>query len=195
MLRHFADTFDGDMQVLPIPAEMPPEIPRVTLRSADGKRQFNAALSRIDFIITSPESMHLAVDESSELVAKYSSEMGVTGLRLALVVSRTCPQADPAQALISRFCNEEAKLGPFARSATFEINNHKEFQPRGLDYSVNSWVRCTCSKKDKDSAILVSQDLNTIQKDIRSFQDSNIRQFFSAASIAADEILELYFPG
>ena len=63
MLKHFAETFDGEMQVLPIPAELASEIPRVSLRSADGKRQFGASLSRINFLITAQADINQAAEE------------------------------------------------------------------------------------------------------------------------------------
>lgn len=194
ILTHFANVFDGEMQVLPIPDEMPAEIPRVVLQSADGSRRFNAGKHRADFVNTSPQDLRESCQELSRFISTYVEEMGAPGRRLALVVNRSVPSNHPAQTLISAFCNERARNGPFARSATFEIHNHKEFRPLGLDYEVNSWVRCTCRKTESNESIAVMQDLNTLAKDDSRFDEEQVGRFFSAASDALDEILARYFP-
>src|SRR5690625_154819 len=43
--------FDAMPQILPIPAEAPAEIPRVQMRSENGKYNCNIACSRVDFIL------------------------------------------------------------------------------------------------------------------------------------------------
>ena len=43
VLASFRDRFDGEMQVLPLPSEVPPEIPRVILQSGDGQWRLSMA--------------------------------------------------------------------------------------------------------------------------------------------------------
>ncbi|MGP8289991.1 hypothetical protein ACT3OH_06995 [Vreelandella zhanjiangensis] len=44
--------FDAMPQILPIPADAPAEIPRVQMRSENGKYNCNIACSRVDFILS-----------------------------------------------------------------------------------------------------------------------------------------------
>src|SRR5262249_45829056 len=46
--------FDGEMQVLPLPAGAPPEIPAVQLRSSDGQWWLSMAPARIDSVWRNP---------------------------------------------------------------------------------------------------------------------------------------------
>ena len=181
---------------------MPPEIPRVILQSADGKKRFNAAPSRIDFVIARSsqptiDSLAECAHECAEVLAFFSEKGPSEGNRLAIILNRFVESESPAQILISRFCNVESQEGPFNRSSTFEIHNHKDYRPEGLDYNVNSWVRCSCGTNEQSGkpALVVMQDINTIPNDPRAFDSQRIQAFFPTAAVAADEIFNRYFPG
>jgi hypothetical protein len=138
--------------------------------------------------------------ECAEVQERYVEAMGLRVGRLALIVYRVCPVANPAQALIDRFCNEASRQQPFNRSESFEIHNHKVYAPqgRGVDYSINSWVRCKSAKlvADNRPAILVEQDLNTLANEVpaRRFDVAGVHTFFEMAVVEANEIMHKYFP-
>src|SRR5207247_2057865 len=48
ILERFQDRFDGEMQVLPLPMEVPPEVHRVVLQSNDSRRRLAMAPARVD---------------------------------------------------------------------------------------------------------------------------------------------------
>jgi hypothetical protein len=197
MLKHFAHLFDGEMQVLPVSDDIPASIPRVILASANNQRKFTASTNRVDFIESAAADMKVSVVELTNLVATYVKEMEVVPERLGFVANRSCSESDPAHALISAFCNDSSQRpeGPFSRSSTFEIHNHKEYRPPLLDYEVNSWVRCSCRKRsNNENAIVVAQDINTLKHASHAFDEQKINQFFDAAHQAANEILSRYFP-
>jgi hypothetical protein len=204
ILRKFGERFSGEMQVLPIPPDIPPEIPRIALQSDDGSHALNAAPAQFSYTWKRPNdntlTLHQAVDQCVDVLGYYVSEMRVRVGRIGLVVNRACPNPQPAQTLIRQFCNEASQREPFNRSATFEIHNHKEYIPlaQGVDYTINSWVRCRCGaiEPEKTPAIVVVQDLNTIAADLdrRLFDTDGIRAFFSMASEEAETIIKEYFP-
>ncbi len=201
VMRKFADLFDGEIQVLPIPAHFPPQVPRVTLQSADGAWRLNAGPARIDCAWNGarPLALHEVAPRCSEVLTHYVSERQVRVGRLSLLVGRACPNADPAKTLIQRFCNEESQRQPFNRSASFEIHNHKVYTPgNGVDYPINSFVRCQCGllSPDRTRAISVTQDLNTLAEEVqqRQFDADKIARFFSVVRNEAETILEKYFP-
>jgi len=189
ILRRYGEEFSGEMQTLPIPAEMPPEIPRVTLQSADGRKRLNIGPARFDYVWThdpdvAPTSLAEAIHECEDLLVHYIEEMHVRVGRLGLIVERVCRHENPAQAIIRRFCTPEAQREPFNRSTTFEIHNHKEYTPRydGVDYQINSWVRCRSAKvkPDDQASIVVVQDINTMagELDERRFDAEGVRTVF-----------------
>lgn len=202
ILRQFSDEFDGDIQSLPLPADVPPEIPRVVLQSGDGKRRLSIGPARFDSNRNADGTSSLPeiVRDCSRVQEFYVRDRGVRVGRVGLVIRRACPIENPAEALVQRFCNEASQREPFNRSATFEIHNHKEYLPRrdGIDYTINSWVRCKCARlSDDDSpAIVVEQDLNTMATDLnlRRFGPDRLHAFFEMAAEEADAILRIYFP-
>ena len=107
----------------------------------------------------------------------------------------------PGGCSIQRFCNESSQREPFNRSESFEVHNHKVYRPQraGIDYTINSWVRCKIARTPTgDSpAILVEQDLNTLASDanLRRIFPEQIHAFFEMAAVEADEIIRKYFPG
>ncbi len=205
ILRQFGERFNGDMQVLPLPPGVPPEISRVVLKSSDGSQEVNAGPARFNYVwnrIDPDASLTLrqALDQCVEVLASYVRETKVRVGRLALVLQRACQDEDPAQTLIRRFCTEESQREPFNRSATFEIHNHKDYMPvhDGVDYRINSWVRCQCGHVEpkKTPAVVVIQDLNTMTADLeqRQFDADKIGVFFSMVCDEAEAIIRKYFP-
>jgi hypothetical protein len=139
------------------------------------------------------------VGESVEVLDQYVKDMSASVGRVALVIYRICPVENPAQALIKRFCNADSQREPFNHSETFEIHNHKLYTPKeGINYAINSWVRCKSAIMAQDSRplILVEQDLNTLSHDVanRRFTADEVRLFLETASREADDILRKYFP-
>lgn len=203
ILREFGDRFTGEMLALPLPPSAPPEVPRVVLKSSDesleanaGPARFNCTWSRIDR--DASVTLRQALDQCVEVLEYYARESNVRVGRLGLVLQRACPNDNPAQTLIQRFCTEESQREPFNRSVTFEIHNHKDYTPEGVDYQINSWVRCQCglAKPEKTPAILVTQDLNTMAADLeqRQFDADRIGVFFSMVCDEAEAIIKKYFP-
>jgi hypothetical protein len=205
ILAKFSERYDGPMQVLPLPTNTPPDIPHVHLQSSDAQWHLNMAPARIDSIwnnlpMQASPSVASVAQQCAEVQEYYLSEYHHAQVaRLALVISRTCPVENPAQILIQQFCNEWSQGQPFKHSGSFEIHNHKVYTPptEGIDYQINSWVRCKTAAlvADNRPVILVEQDLNTLENTIRRFNADQIRAFFRMAAQEADEIIRLYFPG
>lgn len=205
ILTRFQERYSGEMQVLPLPAEVPPEIPRVVLVSDDNRHRLAMAPSRIDSVIAVPPPHQAAlpplVREAAEVVEHYVQQAGSRVGRLALIVHRLCPDARPAQTLIERFCNEASQQQPFNRSESFEIHNHKVYTPPGdaIGYPINSWVRCKSGKvvADGSPVILVEQDLNTLSpgSESRNLRIDQMQAFFAFATQEAEGLLTKYFPG
>ena len=201
ILQKYGPRFDGEMQALPLPAGIPSEIPHVILQSNDGNWRFQMGPARVDAIWANRTGTHTPsldemVAQCAEMLEYYVGETHTSVGRAALVVRRICPGANPANTLIERFCKESLQQEPLNRSANFEIHNHKVYAPQkeGVDYQINSWVRCksVALEKDLQPAILVEQDLNTLVE-TRRFNPEQVKVFFQMARLEADEIFGKYF--
>jgi hypothetical protein len=205
VLQEFQERFDGEMQVLPLPSEVPAEIHRVVLQSSDRRWRLSMAPARIDSVWQSARdgngaNLRELCQQCVDVQMEYVRGAGVSVGRVALVVYRYCPIDNPAQALIERFCNEASQREPFNRSQSFEIHNHKVYslEGEGIDYQVNSWVRCKSARLMPDDypVIRVEQDLNTLATEMESrrFDPAQMDDFFRMAAVEANEILQKYFP-
>jgi hypothetical protein len=204
-MANFRERFDGEMQVLPIPSDVPAEIPRIIMQSSDGQWRLSMGPARFDSVWqnntpSGTSSLSYLVQKCFEVQERYVRENNIRVSRTALIIHRTSPCLNPAQDLIHRFCNEKSQREPFNRSESFEIHNHKVYLLRADEtgFEINSWVRCKAAKllADSRSVILVEQDLNTVPKesDSNSFDPDQIAIFFQKAALEADEIFRKYFP-
>lgn len=207
VLRNQSTRYSGEVQAIPLPERVPPEIPRVILQSPDQDFRLEAALSRINSLWNSRTDSKVVVAERAaecwEPVRQFVEENSIAVGRIALIVSRMLRDPNPAQTLIDRFCSPQARKEPLNRSETFEIHNHKQYAPPCTLNSlsalrVNSWVRCkTASILEDDAlAILVEQDFNTLAEELESrrFQPDEITAFVNLAARETDIVFQKYFP-
>ena len=205
LLTKYADRFDGELQALPLPQEIPAEVPRVILQSDDQRFRFEIGLGRLSSqwqrLDDETTDFQAIVTECVSVLEHCVTELTPRIGRLALVISRVCPCEAPAQALVQRFCREETQQAPFNRSSNFEIHNHKEYDLPEIEpkLTINSWVRCKTARLTKEDrpAILVEQDLNTRaeENEQRQFTAEQLRAYFQVVTGEADDILRKYFPG
>ena len=207
VLGKFAKRFDGEVQAIPLPGEVPPDFPRIQLASTDGRWMFAAAPSRVTSswnLKNVKETTRLddVVASSMEPLKHHISANGAQVGRIAIVIKRACQVENSAETLIDRFCRDEVKnpdssQTPLRNSKNFEIHNYKRYGLQA-ELTINSWVRCRSETMGTDaiSVVTVEQDMNTLAEEIetRRFNAEEIDVFFDKCVSEADEILEKYFP-
>lgn len=202
ILGKYAHLYNGTVQALPLPEDIPSEIPRVILQSRDGVLKLEASPARVNSLVmqnveTQAESEDL-FNICIEVLEHYVRNTETQIDRLAMVLTRVYKTENPAQLLIEKFCKTELQPVLFERSENFEIHNHKQFRLK--DFNINSWVRCkTATLLFSDTSvpvIIVEQDLNTLTTEIeqRRFTYEDIRSYYKQALEEAQNILQLYFP-
>jgi hypothetical protein len=203
VFAHFSEIYNGNMQVMPIPMGAPGEIPHVILQSAErdnGQHSLSMAPLRTESSWRRhPDGPPADAEEAfdcAKVLEQYVDATHVNVSRVALIISRFCPNPNPALTLIQTFCKEETRQGPFSRSESFEIHNHKIYLPQGAEFRINSWVRCKSATMTKDNSpiVAVEQDLNTLGNEIRRFDSQKIHSFFQTAVTEAEQIFRKYFP-
>jgi hypothetical protein len=202
ILGKYAHRYDGSVQSLPLPDDIPQEVPRVILQSKDGIYRLDVSPARVSsYWIRADEKQAEPEDIVSscvEVLEDYVRGMEVQVSRLALVLTRVYRTENPAELLVERFCQHELQGVLFNNSENFEIHNHKRLQLK--DFSVNAWIRCKTAGWVVDnslvSGVLVEQDLNTLAEEVeqRRFTTEEISSYFQNASMEAETTLQLYFP-
>lgn len=201
ILGKYAHRYNGSVQALPLPENIPLEIPRVILQSSDGLFKLEASPARVNSLfMQNVESLVEPKDLFStcfEVLEHYVENTNMQVDRLALVLTRVHETENPAQVLIERFCKSELQ-SIFIHSKNFEIHNHKQSQLK--EFSVNSWIRCKTAtllySNTETTGVVVEQDLNTLARETeqRRFTSEDICIYFNQALQEAQDILQLYFP-
>jgi len=201
MLGTYPERFSGQLLSMPLSNDDPPEIPRVVLQSPGGGWRVQFSPVRMDAVrslLPTEEAMDFgqAVDACRDMVSYYAQETGTAVNRLALVVTRRFPTENPAEWLISRYCNKASQREPLNNSATFELHNHKVYTPLGST-ALNSWVRCKSATHPRvGPVVVVVQDLNTAATDEKEqlYGPEAVTGFFDLVRAEADSIFDKYFP-
>jgi len=208
ILGKYAKRYDGDVQSLPLPGDIPAKVPRIVLKSSDNVWTLNASVSSISSVWQATHDAQVPgrdvmVDRCSEVLRHYAQETSVRVGRIALVLKHVRKTENPGQVLIDRFCNTESKdpdseSAPLRRSRDFQLHNHKQYESPIPGLKINSWVRCMTGTltEDESPVIVVMQDLNTLDEELgtRAFTADEMASYYTMATKEADDILNLYFP-
>jgi len=201
------NVFDGPIQSLPLPGDVPNEIPRIVLANGSGTFRLQSTPDRIiierthDGLATSDQiapDLALISDifpVAREIVAGRISRVAYNRLR-------TFVSPDGAMALVRFFCLPEMSSrgadtpGPLSRCENFEIHAHKTYAIRP-DLTINSWLRCKTGIANPEGPVIsVEQDLNTLAEEsvARSFGPEDAVSLLREMSNETDAIFSLYFP-
>ncbi|MBI4484090.1 MAG: hypothetical protein HY652_14535 [Acidobacteria bacterium] len=210
LLNGLSDVLDGDPIALPVPAEAPPEVPRILLGNKNRSIRFDISHSRADVRWQRPGNelqgwdLRRFCDFAQRAFGLFHEATQAKPGRLALIVNRFQPDEKPGRALASHFCrpallsNQPGKKGPLNRPENFELHAHKTFELG--PFLVNSWVRVKTGLKteagERTKIILVEQDLNTLAEKLpdTEFSENEIREFYRLAVPELEVIIRLYFP-
>lgn len=201
------DLYDGDIQSIPMPPDVPPEIPRVILRDRHGFHEVSVSPDRLIVSLrsngyNSPDAIDAARMRACEFATSYARVNSGRVNRIALNRIRVLDGTDGAMRLVRYFVKPSLSdsashpHGPLSRCENFEIHAHKRYSiTEGL--IINSWVRCKTAIKlpEKAPAISIEQDLNTLGEETdRRFEIAQVQSVYERMIPEADSIFNLYFP-
>jgi hypothetical protein len=202
LLDKHGELLNGEPFSMPQSGDLPPEVPRMILKSADGDIEVRCSGARLDILWrATSDDRDLDLKAHQELVTRLASDYiaatHATVARLAIVLRRIAELEDAPRCLAAHFCKDRWLSGPLNRPSGFEIHAHKVFRLAGkLD--VNSWfrVRSAHSTPEKKPLVLVEEDFNTLaeEMDTREFRESDIQEFLAISQPELDYVLKLYFP-
>ncbi len=203
LLNMEQNIFDGDPFILPLPADAPKEIPRITLDSKDKKYKLEVAPIRINFFRNK-------IDENDEIIpndvitpavslfTQLLDSLGTQCDRIAIVIDRNSIKDDAAKVIASHFCKDNFIKEPFDQPSEFEIHSLKKYSFLEK-FEVNSWVRIRSAHMRYKSGIIqpiinVQQDINTIAEVTKIYSKEDITIFYEKIYDEFDKILKLYMP-
>jgi len=202
VLKDFAARFDGDVQSLPLPDKVPPEVPRVVLTSKDKSLRLEGALSRINitWLLVNNVQARLANQavELADVLLRYLRSTQERVSRMGFVVNRVGHTPQPAADLIAHFCNDAIRERGLQQSRNFEVHNHDVvvLNVQGTTVPMNRWIRFRTARVAANGmpVIGVEQDFNTIQEgsDKLRFTPELIQTFFNSVPQDADATLATF---
>lgn len=204
VLQRYGDIYDGEPISVPMPAQVPTEIPSVILASSDNALRIEVARSQVSlYWYRVEEAAPVSLEELSAAFADRLATIceqtdGPVG-RLGIVVTRRASLDNPGRVLASKYCRDRwiADDGALNRPEGFELHAHKVFNltPTVL---VNSWMRIRTAQDDEQvyRYVVVQQDINTLAEELmkRNFTRSDIAAILIAAARESEITLAKYFP-
>lgn len=201
--------FNGHIQALPLPPEAPAEIPRISLRNAEGNHFLHSSPDRITLERVHEREAPIRIIEDdlrlvSDLFTVVRQIMAARISRIAYIRESMFERNAPAMSLVNYFCRPELASretkppGPLSRCENFEIHAHKKYQIED-GVLINSWMRCktAVSARDARTVVLsVEQDLNTLAEEAanRNFQPADAVRILRSLQGEAVNVGRLYFP-
>ena len=201
LMSKFSDIFDGNTTVLPVPRDVPKDVPRLILVSSDERIRLDISEARANFVRYRDESDTLIDKDAfwklcSDVYKEYMESTSARVNRIAFVSVKFLNDGSPGLTLAQSFCKDNLLEEPFNRPENFEIHSHKIYTFE--DFKVNSWVRCKSGvlKANKAPIILVEQDINTISDKTENYEFSldDITKFVNLVDAEQGIILTKYFP-
>lgn len=210
VLDDWSDKLNGKTTAIPLPANAPIEIPRVTMEGNNNGYKITASPVRLDVCWNAlnqqgPIDLATFFQWTNDVFSKYKQSMNCRVVRLAGVVHRFSPTSsseEAAQQLTEHFCPDRCSRDPFDRAKEFELHELKQLNMFG--FSVNSWVRfktptlniVSPNGQNKLTGIFIEQDINTLAEEMPSsnYSAGDIGKFFSVLPNQCMQILERFFP-
>ncbi|MDP3723712.1 MAG: hypothetical protein Q8R91_09485 [Candidatus Omnitrophota bacterium] len=201
LMTGFGNVLDGQLMSLPLPPDAPPEIPRLTLPSADQRLKLEISPLRTNLFRSRTKSdANVNAAEFLALAGRiFERYMQVTNAvvgRLSSVVVKYEAIQRPGIEIATHFCKEERLTTVLNRPENFEIHAHKVYEPHG--FKVNSWVRTKTGflRPENEPIVVIEHDLNTLHEELaqRRFDTQDIKRFHQVADDQHESVLVKYFP-
>jgi hypothetical protein len=205
VLTENLDRFSGPVQALPLPAEMPADVPRIQLRSKSGEWRFSASAERMDVIYIGEVAIdeRIQVRACQDIMVSALAGIEAEASRLATIAEFVAQVRLPQQELIEGFCrpdvyDEAGQSSPLRNSRAFELHNLKRYTLEGFGGQCNSWVRCSGegATDGGEGRLTVKLDINTLSEErhISRFATDRQRAFLDSSARELARILQVYFP-
>ncbi len=179
--NHADAIFDGVPTQLPIPNDVPPEIPRFILNSADGRFNCHIALSRVDIFYNVPVDYAGTCEELFETQRTNIQNIFTFLVGKDIVVNRIGFITIAEEILESADGSGLAYLkGSFIQSDKFskpkELIFNYNRSGRSENFDMNNLITVSANEK-VNTKILLQTDINTTAEIINADTNFNVENF------------------
>ena len=105
-MEDFGDTFDGQSVMLPLPNEVPADVPRITLQNANNKLRLEIAPARVNFFaLKTPDGQidkKSFLDQARRIFETYLDTTNAVVGRLGSVLDRKSTRLNSSHSAKSR---------------------------------------------------------------------------------------------
>ena len=202
-------SLDGQIVSLPIPAEAPPQVPRLQMGTRDKSHTLEASPERFTFawqlVSQGATPSQRFVEIAVEAFDAYRRALPCRLGRVALHVLRFATSQEPAMALARHFCKpdwlrrDEGHKGALSRCENFELHAHKRF-PLKSGMMVNSWMRCKTGQLESggvaSNGVVSDQDINTLAEEAqaKNLLNEEAAEILREMLDEAGSVVNSYFP-
>jgi len=183
--------FDGDPVMLDLPPEVPPEIPRIQLKSSNAVHSLNFSPVRIDFFYNEQGKPEKTLDSLADNYLKYlfsiaglikvAYNLGVPRIALVLKVLGEM-EAGSNLFVYKKFLGENHF---FKDASALEI--HALEKTTMKDYHINRWFRMRTTGS-AGNTLSIEIDVNTIPERHADFELEKIKDFYKTSLEFARQI-------
>jgi len=192
--------FDGDPLIFPLPNDVPPEIPRILLKSKDEKHKLQIAPQRIDFIFqykkeeeATPFPIPSLFEKFVKIFQYFKETVHTQFMRTAMVANWTIEleKFPGAECLLSKYIQKETPL-----KSPYALELHCLTKETIADLKVNKWVRIKSAPKkigpEQDKFIGFVIDINTFPEEIYKFDEELLQRFLNESSKVAQNTIDVH---
>lgn len=195
---------DGDPAILPVPGDIPPEIPRIMTKSKDDVYKCNVSLNRIDLFFNPKDEEKrnlLIIDRNYLKIIRGIADLVRMRLdfhipRLGIVASFLLDLAESSNKYISKRYLKDCSL----LSDTHELQLHALNKLSLSDkIEVNRWLRITTLRDrehpEDDKHLKVIVDINSLPENRYDFDKEKIERMLSSALEHMNNLFRDHFGG
>lgn len=193
--------FDGDPIIVPIPDDVPSEIPRIRMSSKDGRYNLATGRSRLDFIFRYQEddvknSFPIpGLFEKFLIIFKYFREIIHTQITRCAIVTNWIIELEKSP-------SAEFLLLKYIRSKTpimkpYELELHYLTKESIAGFEVNKWTRIKSARKTSEPVqnrfIVFHMDINTLAEMAYEFDKKSLQRFLDQSSKIINDSIVKHF--
>ncbi|MDD5427868.1 MAG: hypothetical protein PHI58_01350 [Candidatus Omnitrophica bacterium] len=196
--------FNGEPAILPIPNNAPPEIPRIVVKSKDGKYVCNTSINRVDLFFNPKNDAEANItnlkNDYLSLLVKVINFLNETYkfkiFRMGIVGNVIIELKESANTFIVSRYLKESNLISNTYEAQLHFLNKIELLKR---YKANRWLRIHTVRKreelENDKFLGVTVDINTLQDVSYDFDRELVSLIFNDAIKNMQELLDAHYKG
>lgn len=191
---------DGDPVILPLPEDVPLEIPRIQLKSKDGHYNLSIAKSRLDFIFRYKEDEEKppfpvpGLFEKFLVISQYFKENIHTQFTRSAMVTNWIIELEKspgAEHLLSKYIRKEVPL-----REPYELELHYLTRESIAGLNVNKWTRIKSARKisepEQNKFIAFHIDINTLAEEVYEFDEELLQRCLNECSKAVHETIDMH---